>query len=411
MVKRVIQLALVSLLAAGTAPAAAATATVAWDRNPEPDIAGYIVHWGVQSRVYTFRQQVGNVTSFTVPALDPGQTYYFAVQAVNADSLASPLSEETSWTVPTGFSFDGTRAVLGDFIGDGRAHPSVFRRSAGEWYMMGRGGVRYGTSTDVPAPADYDGDGRLDLAVWRPSTATWWIVPSSTSLTTRVQWGNRNSNDVPLPGDYDGDGLADIAVWRPETAVWWILRSSDDYAYSTRLSIQWGQAGGADLPVPADYDGDGATDIAVWRPSTGTWWILPSSASFRTSARWMIQWGDGRAGDVPVPADYDGDGCADLAVWRPAGGYWWVLQSSDDYAYHTRILQQWGDGRSNDVPVPADYDGDGIADLAFWRPATAAWSIRTSSRGTTSTIQYGNAAAGDLPLLAGWPALKRYLQR
>ena len=68
---------------------------------------------------------------------------------------------------------------------------------------------------------------------------------------------------MPVPGDYDGDGKTDIAVWRPADGNWYILRSSDGGWSGT----QWGAPG--DMPVPGDFDGDGKTDIAVWRPSDG----------------------------------------------------------------------------------------------------------------------------------------------
>ena len=87
--------------------------------------------------------------------------------------------------------------------------------------------------------------------------------------------GTRPTLDVPVPADYDGDGKADLGVWRPSTGEWFIVRSSN----GTLLGQQWG-AGGApylDVPVPADYDGDGRADIAVWRSSTGFWYISRSS--------------------------------------------------------------------------------------------------------------------------------------
>lgn len=184
--------------------------------------------------------------------------------------------------------------------------------------------------------------------------------------------------------DHDGDGRTDIAVWRPSEGSWYMVDSStSDVSHPTIQQL--GVAG--DIPVPGDYDGDGKTDLAVWRASEGNWYIVGSSRSdvSRPIVRQL-----GAAGDIPVPGDYDGDGRTDLAVWRPNTGTWWIVRSSDGAIY----TRQWG--TAGDVPVPRDYDGDGKTDLAVWRPGSGTWWIVRSSDSNRVSSQWG--AAGDIPV-------------
>ena len=90
-------------------------------------------------------------------------------------------------------------------------------------------------------------------------------------------------------------------------------------------------------------DSDGVTDIAIWRPSEGGWWILTSSSNF--TAFFVKGWG--LPSDVPVPGDYDGDGASDIAIWRPSEGGWWILTSSSSFTAF--FVKGWG--LPSDVPV------------------------------------------------------------
>lgn len=212
-------------------------------------------------------------------------------------------------------------------------------------------------------------------------------LPEGASFTTpegitfRITYAGGTGNDVQItvtrnavtPFDFDGDGRTDISVFRPSDAAWYWLQSSDG-AFTGR---QFGVS--SDVIVPADYDGDGKTETAVFRPSTGIWYFIDSS----TTAFRAVQFGTN--GDTPAPADYDGDGKADISVFRPSTGTFYLLHSSDN-SFHA---QQWG--TSGDVPVMGDYDGDGKAETAVYRPSASSFYILQSSNGGIIGQQWGTA--------------------
>ena len=161
--------------------------------------------------------------------------------------------------------------------------------------------------------------------------------------------------------DFDGDGRSDISVFRPSDSVWYLNQSTDGF-----FAIQFGLSN--DKIVPADFDGDGKTDIAVFRD--GVWWIRKSSDRVVESSMF------GQAGDIPVPADYTGDGRDELAVYR--NGQWWALDLSNGQSSLINF------GLPSDKPVPADYDGDGRVDQAVYR--NGEWHLNRSTLGYTVAL-------------------------
>ncbi len=168
------------------------------------------------------------------------------------------------------------------------------------------------------------------------------------------------------PGDYNDDGKTDPASWRPASNSWYI---------NDVPTIEWGASLPGDIPVPGDYNGDGKTDAAIWRPSTNSWYIndLPT-----------IQWGASLPGDIPVPGDYNGDGETDAAIWRPFINAWYI---------NGVPTIQWGASIPGDVPVPGDYNDDGKTEAAIWRPSSNSWYIFG-----VPAIQWGASLPGDVPV-------------
>ncbi len=227
---------------------------------------------------------------------------------------------------------------------------------------------------------DFDGDGFVDRAFWNPQTGVWRYYPSYNNFTNSqvtMQLGSGALGDVPVPNDYDGDGKTDIAVYRKSDGTWWINGSRGTSISGFRFGLP------EDKPVPADYDGDGRADIAVYRPSTGEWHLWLS----QTSQYSVIRFGIGE--DKPVPADYDGDGKADIAVYRPSTRVWYVFNSSNSSIF---IVQY---GLSTDIPVPGDYDGDGKANITVYRDGV--WYVLRSDY-STSVMFWG--LANDVPFFS-----------
>lgn len=232
-----------------------------------------------------------------------------------------------------------------------------------------------------PRIVDYDLSRTTDWSIWDPSTGDWSIRTRPLQfgpnvINETVNWGLGSLGDIPTPGDFDGDAITDRAVYRDSTGYWYIRRSSDLAWFVIRFGLP------GDKPVAGDYDGDTISDIAVWRPSDGNWYVwLMGPQQF-----WAVHFGSN--GDKPVPADFDGDLKTDVAVFRPSTGVWYYLRSSDLNA----VVFQWG--ISTDRPIPADFDGDGKADISIHRASDNVAYILRSSNLTPSYYQFG--IAGDI---------------
>ena len=231
----------------------------------------------------------------------------------------------------------------------------------------------------------------------KPRFVTFLVVPRS-GIAPTLAWSAARATSVTIAGVAtfaESTGLTDVA---PAASTTYTLTATasdaDGGAYgpvSVRAVVRPPALGtGA---VDGDLDGDGQAELVVYRPSAGDWfhWNVTQAAGQFSCG---IFCGEPTGNPSPAMGDFDGDGRADAVWFTPSTGNWHVVHATNFGTFD--VL--WGNAA--DRLVPADYDGDGRTDIAVFRPSDGVWYLRLSSTGATPSYAWGNAA--DIPVPADY---------
>lgn len=248
-------------------------------------------------------------------------------------------------------------------------------------------------SRDTILAAMQASDPTDSCAVWRGFAARGMGVSASIQ---NIGTGANNTVvteafDVPVQcrrpkrADFDGDGKSDVSVYRPSEGNWYLNQSTNGFSV-----INWGIS--TDRLAPGDYDGDGKTDFGIFRAAADSnqpdFYILNSSSFTVSGYSWGIP------GDIPIVEDYDGDNKDDIAVFRTSTKVFYIIKSSGG---NTTFSRSYLDG----TPTAGDFDGDGLADYASLD--AEGWSVVYSTYDYESGLVYGiGTTAGDKPVHADY---------
>lgn len=200
-------------------------------------------------------------------------------------------------------------------------------------------------------------------------------------------WGTDGPN---YTGDLNGDGKTDVFMWRDSNKDWTVNLSS---GAGFTMNV-WTGAWGSDGPTfVADLNGDRRTDVFMWRDSDKSWMVNLSTGSGFNMQRWVGGWGS----DGPVRVgDFNGDGRADVMMWRASDASWTVNLSTG-----SGFTQQRWYGFGGMPTHVGDLDGNGKSDIFMWSEAEKLWLVNLSTGSGFVTRRWAGAWGSDGPINVG----------
>jgi hypothetical protein len=305
-------------------------------------------------------------------------------------------------TPSTGTSFARTASSFAGWSGAG---------------CQGTGDCTITLSTDQSVAAtfvDSDSSPTDKIGVYRPSTGQWFL-----DLNGNGQWGDcsvvycvssfSSPNGVPVVGDRDGSGVSQLGMFLNTTGQWQLDGNANETWEGCGIDSCLGPYGQrTDIPITGRWNTKGYDRIGVFQPSTGKWYL-----DVNGNGKWNPCPRDGcgylkvfTPGDLPITGDWNGNGTTQLGLFRPSTGDWFLDYNGDrnwDGCTKDRCLSFGIVGQ----PVSGDWDGTGKSKIGVFDPSTGDWFLDLNGNGRwdgcgVDVCISGFGVAGDIPVVGKW---------
>jgi hypothetical protein len=243
----------------------------------------------------------------------------------------------------------------------------------------------------------FNNDNLSDVGLYDQVSGGWFValntgsafVPSSYAWLG--DWGASTTAFIPLIADFNRDGLTDIALYEKALGRWYVALNQGNSTFAqsgTYWLDNWGASADGFVPLVGDFNGDGYTDVCLYYKAGGAWYVaLGNGSSFTPSAyAWLSNWGANATAFIPLASDYNGDGYTDVCLYYKAGGAWYVALGNGSSAFTPSAyvwLDNWGASSTAFTPLTSWFNGDGLADVMLYEKAMGRWYVGPNQGNST----------------------------
>jgi dolichyl-diphosphooligosaccharide--protein glycosyltransferase len=239
----------------------------------------------------------------------------------------------------------------------------------------------------IPLTGDWNGDKKTKTGLWQPDGSFMVDMNGDGKLVSLGLFGY--PTDVPLTGDWNGDGRTEIGAWRPTDLCFYLDYNGNGAWDPDKGDKKIGPFGMSydDRPVTGDWNGDGRDEIGVWyrdqNADEGYCYLDVKGDGKWDAENKADKFGPlGKAGDVPVAGDWNGDGRDEAGVWEPGSRYFYLDNDRDglwDAAEGDIKLGPYGG--TYDTPIVGNWDGGNKCHVGVWDPYTRLFHLNISGDG------------------------------